>query len=112
MNDGRYKVDKYEDTSSRYKFLWRLPDKESGEFYQETYDKVEIPVSVNDIFHEVQSREEHRLDLVSHQYYGTPLLWWVIAEASGIYNPLDIPVGTTLRVPSKESLYGIGGVVL
>ena len=107
----KYKIDKYEDSSSRYKSLWRVID-DSGEAYQETYDKIEIPISESDSYCEIDPSNEDRLDLVSHAYYGTPLLWWVIAEASNILNPLDVPVGTVVRIPSKASLYGIGGVML
>lgn len=108
--NDRYKVDKYLDTSSRYKYLYRLIT-EDGE-YQETAESYDIPVSPGDQYYEVLPGMQDRLDLVSHKYYGTPLLWWVIAEASGITNPMHVPVGTVLRIPPKTSLFGYGGVVL
>lgn len=111
MVDRKYQVDKYDDASSRYKYMWRIEDKQ-GNIYQETSDKITIPISSGDQYCEVTPEVEGRLDLISHQYYGTPLLWWVIAEASNIFNPLEIPVGTVLRIPPRSTLYNVGGVVL
>ena len=108
-------VRKYKDTSSnntsRYRNSWRIVDKE-GDFYQESYTPVEINQSADDQTHEVKAGEEDRLDLISYMYYNTPLLWWVIAEASNISNPLNVPVGTILRIPSNKTLYGSKGILL
>lgn len=109
-------VRKYKDKSSRnnisrYRNMWRVLD-DQGDFYQESYDTIEIPKSSSDRLHEVGAGEENRLDLISYKYYNTPLLWWVIAEASGIVNPFDVPVGTRLRIPSNQTLYGNKGVLL
>lgn len=47
----------------------------------------------------------HRLDLISHDFYGVPDLWWVIARVNGILDPLvGIPMGTRIRVPTKSRL--------
>ncbi len=44
-----------------------------------------------------------RLDLISQKAYGTPNLWWVIAEFNGINDPLfDLRPGTILRIPSLD----------
>lgn len=97
-------------STSRYKDLYTLVDDE-GNTYTETPSKIEIPESANDTYFVVNPDYENRLDLVSFKFYNTPLLWWVIAECSDIYNPLIVPVGTVLRVPSKNTLYGFKGVL-
>lgn len=107
----KYKDNKEVANDSRYRRMWRVVD-DSGDFYQETMDMHEIPKRSDDKIHYVQAGEENRLDLISHKYYNSPLYWWVIAQASDIYNPLDVPVGTVLRIPSRQSLYGNKGVML
>lgn len=107
---------KYKDTSSknhdsRYRNLWRIID-DQGDLYQESYDELEIRSSSADKIHKVMAGEENRLDLISYKYYNTPLYWWIIAEASGISNPFDVPIGTILTIPSDKVLYGSGGILV
>ena len=64
----------------------------------------------DDQLHQVEPGEENRLDLISNMYYGSPLYWWIIAEASGIFDPTVVPVGTVLKIPSKQSLFGNKGL--
>ena len=60
------------------------------------YDKV--PERDNDIW--VMTQDGDRLDLLANQYYGDPKLWWFIARANNLkFN--NIPIGTTLRIPSS-----------
>ena len=44
-----------------------------------------------------------RLDQISGERYGTASYWWVIAAASGIGWGLQLPPGTTLRIPLNLS---------
>lgn len=40
------------------------------------------------------------LDIISLQNYGTPLLFWLIADFNDILDPMiDIPAGTELKIP-------------
>lgn len=96
--------------TNRYKYLYTLLD-DCGEVYTETPDKIEVAENSTDTYFIVDTDHENRLDLVSYKFYGTPLLWWVIAEASDIFNPLIVPVGTVLRVPVRSTLYGAKGVL-
>jgi len=43
-----------------------------------------------------------RVDLLAAQYLADPTLWWVICDFNDIAFPLDLTVGTTLRIPSLE----------
>lgn len=50
-----------------------------------------------------------RLDLLSDDFYQTPELWWVIASVNNILDPLvSVPVGTQIRVPTRERLAAEG----
>lgn len=45
-------------------------------------------------------REEDRIDVIATRYYGEPDLWWRIADANPeILDPLNIPIGTKIRIP-------------
>jgi hypothetical protein len=45
-----------------------------------------------------------RLDELAHQYYGDPSLWRLVAALNGIADPLQVPSGTVLRLPSATAL--------
>ena len=40
-----------------------------------------------------------RLDILAHLQYGSAEYWWIIAAASGIGWPLQVPPGTLLHIP-------------
>lgn len=44
-------------------------------------------------------QEGERLDSLAGKIYGDSNYWWVIAAASGIGWPMQIPPGTLLRIP-------------
>lgn len=45
--------------------------------------------------------EEDRIDLIAKKFLGDASLWWRIMDFNPeVLNPMDIPVGTTLRIPS------------
>lgn len=75
----------------------------------ETQPQLRIPRDVGDRYFVVTSPYENRLDLVSYKFYGVTLYWWAIAYASGITNPLQVPVGTSLRIPSVNTIQNIRG---
>jgi len=45
-----------------------------------------------------------RLDELAHQYYGDPSLWRLVASLNGIADPMQVPSGTVLRMPSASAL--------
>ena len=101
------------DNTDRYKNCKILEDVETGELLLATRERVEIPVKSTDTYHRIKSHEINRLDKLAHQYYRNPLLWWVIAQANDIYDPMSpIEIGTLLRIPSIETLYGTNGMLL
>lgn len=96
--------------TSRYRKLTRLLDSDNDK-YVETSEPVTVPKSPTDTFHIVTMKDENRLDLISWQYYGNSLLWWIIAEASDIKNPFDVPRDTVLRIPDKSNIFGLNNLV-
>ena len=97
--------------TSRYKRDQRIVN-DNLEEYIETHNKKTIAESSSDSYYVVTKKDEQRLDLISFNYYKTPLLWWVIAEASGITDPFDVPIGTVLKIPDISAIYGVGGVLI
>jgi hypothetical protein len=91
------------DYRSRYQFC-RLYSTEKGALYWGTRPPVKIPLSDNDTFHRVTQAEERRIDLLAHKYYGDVRLWWIIAEANNVINPISLKPGRVLRIPSIETI--------
>ena len=113
LSDNIYSRTSNRDTFSsvsRYRNLSTITDDE-GDTYIETAEELSFPERSDDSYHIVTAKDSNRLDLIADQYYRNPLLYWVIAIANDIYNPLEVPEGTTLRIPSKQSLYGYKGVL-
>lgn len=64
-----------------------------------------IGTDPSDRVYTVPVGHENRLDLISNVFYGTPSLWWVIAEVNNIGDPLAfVPKGTRLRIPNKDRI--------
>lgn len=67
-----------------------------------------VPDATDALF-KVPPGGQFRLDLISHQFYATPALWWVLARVNNIEDPLvGAPVGTVLRIPTVERLASQG----
>ena len=64
-----------------------------------------IPETNGDLH--VIATEGDRLDNLAFQFYGDPSLWWYIAKANDL-NSINIPAGTSLRIPASAE-YAIGG---
>lgn len=101
------------DHHDRYRNCKVLVDKETNDVLLATREIINIPLKSSDTYHRVKVNETSRLDILAHQYYKNPLLWWVIAQANDIYDPMSpVEPGTLLRIPAIESLYGFDGVLL
>lgn len=108
-SEDRKRVNQFD----RYKNCKILTDLTTHDLLLETRDIQDIDLNVRDIYHTVQSNEERRLDLISYIYYGNPLLWWIIAQANDIYDPLTNPKsGDIVRIPSLTGLYDANGILL
>ncbi|MDR2523403.1 MAG: LysM peptidoglycan-binding domain-containing protein [Synergistaceae bacterium] len=90
------------DYRSRYQFC-ALYSGEGGAYWG-TRPLVKIPESENDVFHRVTQADERRIDLLAHRYYKDVRLWWIIAEANNIVNPMVLKAGKVLRIPSIDTI--------
>ena len=97
-------------SDSRYRNFDILRNGNEEEFI-ESWRDINIPESENDRYYQVESGDKNRLDLIAYKYYNKANLWWVIALANDIRNPLEIEVGEILRIPATDVLYGYGGVL-
>jgi nucleoid-associated protein YgaU len=69
--------------------LWRPPEIDMSSYTQ----------------HTVTIADRGRLDLIAYKLLGDARLWWAIAHANNIADPLAaIDVGTTLRIPTLEAI--------
>ena len=46
-------------------------------------------------------KEGERLDIIAGKQYGDGNLWWIIAAASGIGWPAQVPPGTRIYIPTN-----------
>ena len=110
MLEDRRSQSRSENLKSRYRDLDVLIYEDGTRTYEMRED-IEIPESKNDRLHKVDISEENRLDLIADKYYNDATLWWIIAYANDIKDPLFVERGTVLRIPSRESVMGRDGVV-
>jgi len=53
----------------------------------------------------IPPKHEYRPDLISHFFYGTPELWWVIAEYSEFFRvPQDFYADRLIKIPNANEL--------
>jgi len=65
--------------------------------------------NATDIIYTVPAGGVFRLDLISTQFYGVPDLWWVIATANNLLDPiLAVPANTQIRIPARDRLASEG----
>lgn len=99
--------------NSRYRGLRVITDLDTKKKFLETWERKEIPARPDDFYHTVQPHEEFRLDKLAFDYYKNATLWWVIAQSNDISNPMEYPkTGDIVRIPSINTLYGNGGLLL
>lgn len=56
--------------------------------------------SINDMV--IISKYSDRLDILAQKFYGNQSLYWIIALANNLgKGTLDIPPGTTIRIPAN-----------
>ena len=63
---------------------------------------IDIRPRPDDRFHTAVDGD--RLDALALRFLGRPELWWVIADYNELTWPLDVEVGSVLRIPSTDTL--------
>jgi len=59
-----------------------------------------LPEDARDPDVRVPATAATKLGLLAQDVYGTPHLWWVIADANDLIDPFNFPTSGELRVPS------------
>ena len=90
--------------NSRYKNVPTL--KMEGKAYHATNRLRGVVESEGDVYYTVDNNTENRLDKISLMYYNSPIYYWIIAQANQIYDTLNVPRDTVLRIPPLNSVYG------
>lgn len=80
--------------------------------YHQTVPRMLLSEKSSDKLYEVTATTENRLDRIAYEFYGDGSLWWVISKAntSILFDPMNIPRGTILRIPTLSSVYE-GGIL-
>ena len=65
-----------------------------------TRQQIDTTPRADDAFHTVI--EGDRVDLIAHRYLGRAELWWVICDYNEMLFPLELEIGSVLRLPSAE----------
>ena len=82
---------------------------ENGIDYLDFWNGIAIQANSSDSVIILDSRYQHRADLLSYDLYGTPQLWWVfmLRNPDVIKDPIwDFVPGVTIYAPAKSSLTG------
>ena len=88
-------------STSRYNWSVFYIDSKNGDFYG-TRQPLRLGKHKTDMFHQVTIADSKRIDLIAWRYYKDVSLWWVSAEVNNIGNPLELEVGTVLRIPAYD----------
>ena len=89
--------------TSRHRRCIKYRDITDNVLYVGTCECMEFDKKDTDSHHVVA--ESERIDLLAYRYYGDSSLWWVIADANDIANPLRLYAGQHLRIPAKSTVY-------
>jgi len=65
-------------------------------------ERINTSKQPDDIFHTVV--EGDRIDTIAYRYFGRAELWWIICDYNDIFFPLELEVGTVLRIPSSDNI--------
>ena len=89
--------------SKEKKKLGRSNLRTEGTFVYKSTRPTKIEPSADDAL--ITTKDGDRLDVLAHNFYGTPTLWWAIASVNQINNgSIHVKPGTILRIPSKDRI--------
>ena len=93
------------DNTSRYKHVDEL-DLEDGITLKATLGPVDLGIYPYNGYtvYTVKASHENRIDIVAYEVYGKASMWWAIAYANNLRDPLKLETGTTLLIPDMSTL--------
>jgi hypothetical protein len=65
------------------------------------YNKSNISMAPGDKFYEITKSMEFRPELVSHQFYGLPDLWWRIMAVNKMKDVMEFRAGRNIVIPNS-----------
>lgn len=65
--------------------------------------RIETTPRFDDRFHAVKDGD--RIDRIAFDYLGNAALWWVICDYNDVFYPLELEIGSVLRIPSLEFVH-------
>lgn len=92
------------DTRSPY---YDTPTTDKYVNYLEFWQPRTIPVDPNDIIVKLESKHKNRPDLLAHELYGSPQLWWIFAlrNPDVIKDPIyDFVPDTVIYAPASSNI--------
>lgn len=88
----------------RYNSHNSYQDPETGNKFFQSWNPPVIPQNNSDLTYIIPANMAFRPDLISYNFYDTPLLGWVISYVNGVMNPLDhtngLYAGRAVRIPN------------
>ena len=90
---------------SRYKHIDELLLTD-GKTIKATLGPIDLSVYPYDVpeTYTVTEHDANRIDIIAFKVYGQASMYWAICYMNNIKDPLNIPAGTVLYIPSKETL--------
>lgn len=86
-------------SSYNYENIFNVELTEDGNYYYNLYNSVFVGEIDAGLYNEHSFSEGEFWANLAKRYYGEPKLWWVIAIANQVQNPLDLPEpGTKLKI--------------
>ena len=82
----------------RYNKTSVITDKNNTNYYETSMPEYSVKTNA-DVY--VITEMGDRLDTLANQYYGDPMLWYLIADANNL-NLINVNPGTRLRIPPKK----------
>ena len=89
-------------TEEKYENIFNVYLDEDNRYYYNLLETINFPENLPDAFftqYDVQPGDT--LPLVSYKMFGTINIWWVIALANNINNPVEgLKTGTPIKIPN------------
>lgn len=86
--------------------LFQLRDKKSrrvtSTFFWGRWTPIDFEPHPEDAYYTLAATDVGALDTLAWRYYGFAALWWVIARANRIDDPLSITPGDVVRIPARR----------